>query len=236
MLHKIAAKKIGIASSIIAGLVLFLSASAHAQTVAQPQFIVNWKASGSYVPSFYQGKALPTFGSKITASLMLISQDRPIDLSGETIYWYLNNVLIGGGTGVQKITFSPLGTPPNFSTLKVQLPQYAGGFLSHVVQIPMTRPKAVIYAPYPNGIVTLSPVTVKALPYFFNAPSANSLSFTWSVNSQTGSNAEIPDQAQINLPAGTPAGTNLLVALSVKNSGDSTIGNASVNLTYQKSL
>lgn len=198
---------------------------------------MTWETSGSYIPSFYQGKALPTYGSNITASLELVSpQGKLINISGQTIYWYLNDNLVGGGTGVQQVTFSPVGQAPNLLNLRVELPSYNGAYLVHAITIPMVLPEAVIYAPYPGGQFSQNPVTVTALPYFFNVTSPNDLSFSWSVNGQTGSNTENPEEADITLPSGTQSGTALAVSLGVKNPNDSTVGTASVNLTYESQL
>ena len=100
----------------------------------------------------------------------------------------------------------------------------------------MVLPEAVIDAPYPNGQFSQNPVSVTALPYFFNISNPSNLSYTWSVNGQTGSNTENPEEAQITLPQGTQSGTGLSVSLSIKNSNDSTIGTASANLTYENQL
>ena len=138
---------------------------AHAQTASSPTFLVTWKTTGSYIPSFYQGKALPTYGSNITASFELISaQGKVLDMSGQTIYWYLNDTLIGGGTGVQQVTFPPLGDAPNTMDLRITVPNYNGASLIHAINVPMVLPEAVIYAPYPNGQFFQNPLTVQALP------------------------------------------------------------------------
>jgi hypothetical protein len=221
------------------GLVLFYPAGislTHAQTASSPTFLVTWKAINSYVPSFYRGKALPSYGSKITASLELISNGKVIDISGQTIYWYLNEVLVGGGTGVQQVTFSPFGLPPNSLTLNVELPQYNGQYLTHSIQIPLVSPVSVIYAPYPNNTFSTNPITLNALPYFFNTASAADLSYSWSVNGQTGTNTESPQEAQITLPQGTPSGTSVAVSLSITNPVGSTVATANQSLTYQSQL
>jgi hypothetical protein len=209
----------------------------HAQTAGGPQFLITWKTTGSYIPSFYKGKALPTYGSKITADVELVSPTgKVLDLSGQTIYWYLDDNLVGGGTGVQQVTFSPVGEAPSISDLRVTLPSYNGNYLVQSVQIPMVLPEAVLYAPYPNGQFSQNPLAVKAIPFFFNTPSASALSYTWGVNGQSGSNTENPQDAQITLPTGTQSGTALNVTLSIQNANDSTVGTANETLTYQSQL
>jgi hypothetical protein len=212
---------------------------AHAQTTAasSPWFLVSWKTTGSYIPSFYQGKALPTYGSNITASLELISpQGQRLDLSGQTIYWYVDDALVGGGVGVQSVTFPPIGDAPNTVDLRVTIPNYNGAYLVHAINIPMVLPEVVIYAPYPNGQFSENPISVQALPYFFNISDPSKLSYTWAVNGQSGSNAENPETAQITLPQGTQSGTGVDISLSLENPNDSTIATASDNLTYESQL
>lgn len=208
-----------------------------AQSASSPTFLVTWKATGSYIPPLYQGKALPSYGSMITASVALISpQGKVLNLNGQTIYWYLNDALIGGGSGVQQVTFPPVGDAPNLETLRVTLPNYNGAFLVHQVTIPMVQPQVVLFAPYPNDQFSQNPITVSAFPYFFNISDPSTLSYSWSVNGEQGSNAENPEEVQVTLPQGTQSGTNLAVSLSVENPGDSTIGTATANLTYENQL
>ncbi len=199
--------------------------------------MVTWKASGSYVPSFYEGKALPTYGSKITANLELVSpQGKILDLSSQVIYWYLNETLVGGGIGVQSVSFPPFGEPPTSLTLKIVVPNFNGNYLVHQIIIPMVNPAAVIYSPYPGGQFSENPLTVEALPYFFNTTDVNNLVFTWSANGQGGNNAENPQNAQITLPASTPSGSSLDISLSIQNPNDSTSASDEKLLTYQSTL
>jgi len=224
-------KTIFIGLGVAAALLVLLGApSAFAAT---PQFLITWKTTGSYIPPGYQGKALPTYGSNITASFELISNGKLADLSGQTIYWYLNSTLLGGGVGAQSITFPPLGAAPNIMTLEVDIPSYNGNYLINTVSVPMVQPQTVIDAPFPNGQFSSNPVTVTAIPYFFNIASPNNLSYAWSVNGQSGSNTENPTTVQITLPEGTAAGTSFGVSLAVENPNDSTQATASKNLTYQ---
>jgi len=216
---------------------IFLLAPVHAQTTASPTFLITWKTTGSYIPSFYEGKALPTYGSKITASLELISpQGKVLDLSEKTIYWYVDDMLVGGGTGVQQATFPPIGNAPNTVNVRVTIPNYNGAFLDHAINVPMVLPKAVIYAPYPGGDFSQNPISVQALPYFFNIADPSNLSYAWSVNGQSGSNTENPETADVTLPQGTPSGTGVTTALTITNPKDSTVATADANLNYQSQL
>jgi hypothetical protein len=229
-------KGLVLAGSLSLGFFLAATPLAYAQTASNPQFFVTWKAVGSYIPPSYIGKALPSYGSRITASVELVSQEKLLDLQNETIYWYLNDVLIGGGVGIQSVTFPPFGGPPNALALKVELPNYAGGYLTHTVDIPYVNPQVVLYAPFPNAQFSSNPITVEAVPYFFNVSSTGNLSYTWAVNGQTGGGAENPEEAQITLPAGTPSGTSIAVSVTVENPIGSTAATADENLVYENQL
>jgi hypothetical protein len=205
---------------------------AHAQT-ASPQFLVTWHAIGSYVPSTYKGKALPVVGTRIMASVEFVSaQGKLLNLSGQTIYWYLDTNYIGGGVGVQGITFSADQPPPATLDLEVKLPSYNGQVYTHDIDIPLVDPMVVIYAPYPNGQFSGTSLDVQALPYFFNTTSTDALSYAWSADGQPGTNTENPNDATIAIPQGTPSGTSLSLSVTVKNPLDSTVATANTNLTY----
>ncbi len=219
----------------VALLAVTFSLKTNAQS-ATPQMIVTWQAYGSYVPPEYRGKALPNQESTLTASLELLSNGKSVDLSSQTIYWYLDNTLIGGGVGKQYIVFPPFGAAPAFLILKTELSSYNGGLLSHQVQIPLVDPKAVIEAPHPAGQFSENPITVGGTPYFFYVSDPGALSYAWSVNGQTSAAAENPQTLQINLDPSMPSGSSFNVSLAITNPNDSMSGNDSTNVIYVKQL
>lgn len=212
-----------------------LSLSVHAQS-ATPQMVVTWQAYGSYVPPGYADKALPNQESEITASLALILNGKSIDLSRQTIYWYLDNTLIGSGVGKQYIIFSPFGTAPAFLTLEAELPSYNGSLLIHQIQIPLVNPKAVIEAPHPSGQFSGNPITIRGTPYFFYISDPKTLSYSWLVNDQTSASAENPQTLQINLDPATPSGSLLDISLTITNPNDSMSSGDSTDVVYVKQL
>ncbi len=207
----------------------------NAQT-ATPQLLITWKALGSYIPPSYTGKALPTIGSRISAALQAFGVNGPVDLSSQTIYWYLNDDLIGGGPGVDQITFPPLGEPPDTLTLRAEIPSYPGGFLSHEVEVPLVNPQVVILSPFANGRTSENPVFLSALTYFFTVSDPFALSYVWQVNGESGSGSENPEVLKINFPANTPSGTNFDISVLVRNRADSTVAEAETSLQYVKTL
>ena len=221
---------IALVATIVAASV-FVGA-ARAQT-SGPQFLLTWHASNSYVPPGYAGRILADQESQITASLEVIANGKPLNLSGETIYWYQNQNLMGGGIGAQSFTFPPYGEAPNTVDLEIQLPDYPGGLLIHDIEIPVVKAQAVIAAPYPSGNFSGIPATVTAEPYFFATTSTSPLSFSWSVNGQTVTSAENPQSLQISLPQSTPAGFAVAVNLTIQDSNDGATAVGTANITYQ---
>jgi hypothetical protein len=243
-MQKIFMALLGVAS--LTTLAFFAAPRTHAQTAAtagasgggQPQFLMTWQALDSYAPAGYAGQILPNQESEIAASLEVIGVNgKPVNLSGQTIYWYQNDTLLGGGVGDQRFTFHPFGQAPTTITLSVQLPDYPTGLLIHEINIPVVQPEAIIEAAYPGGNVAASPINVQAMPYFFAIGSSTSpLSFSWSVNGQTVTSAENPQTLQISLPQSTPAGFAVAIDLTVENSIDSVTASGNANLTYSPAL
>lgn len=218
-------------------------ARAHAQTAAAgggasgPTFLMTWQAANSYAPAGYTGEILPNQESEIMASVEVLSASgQPVDLSGQTIYWYQNENLLGGGVGIQRIEFRPYGQAPNVITLRVDIPDYPTGDIEHEINIPIVQPEVVIEAPFPNGDFSASAITLQALPYFFGTTSTDPLSFAWTANGQSANNAENPTSLQISVPQSTPAGYAIPVSLTVQDSIDSNTATANINLTYQHQL
>ena len=221
-----------LAAAILTATIL---SGANAQSSA-PQMVMTWQAYGSYVPAGYKDKALPNQESELTASLALLSNGKPVDLSGQTIYWYLDNTPIGNTLGGQYIIFSPIGTAPAFLTLKAELPNYHGNLLTHDIQIPLVSPKAVIASPHPTGQSSQNPITLRGVPYFFYTSDPSTLSYAWSVNGQVSTSTENPGTLQINLDPAMSSGSSLAISLSIVNPNDSMSSNDSTNIVYLKQL
>ena len=197
-----------------------------------PTTVITWRVTGSYVPSSYIGKVLPNSESAITASVMVFDNGKIANVSGDTVYWYLNNTPLGGGPGATSFTFTPFAGSGSAATLKVEIPDYPGGLIIKTTPIYITAPIAVIRTLYPAATFSANPLIASADPYFFPATSANQLSYEWSVNSQAISGAENPDVLHVSLGPGTTAGSRFDITLSVA-AGNSTIATDEKILTYQ---
>ena len=219
----------------VAIFVAFFSLRANAQS-ASLQLVVTWQAYGSYVPPQYIGKALPSLHSEIAASVALLSNGKLVDVSNQTVYWYLNDTLVEGGVGKQYVVLSPFGAPPAFLDLRAELPSYNGTTLIHDVQIPFVDPKAVIEAPHPGGQFSGSSISIQGTPYFFYTSDPGTLSYGWSVNGQTSASVENPQTLQIKTPLATPSGSLFGVSLTITDRNNNISENDSTNITYVKQL
>ncbi|GEM_PF-501598 len=225
---------------------------------SEPQFLVTWSAK-SYVPPQFKGKILPAAGSLVTVSFELLDNGKLIDLSRPfvysclnsftgavvthqdvpVIYWYLNDVLVKGGTNQQTVAFYVPTAVSGALDLKIQIPNYEKGCFSDFVfsetQIPVASPEVVIEAPYPNGNFTTTSFVVTGVPYFFGVASPAELSYTWNVNGETPPNAENPEELNVALNPDAPSGSTVSIGLSIQNpKNPSESGGASLGLTYLK--
>ena len=225
-----------LATSLVCVVVLLtLPFTTRAQT-SQPQVLVTWQAPESYIPPGYHDKALPGWASPITASVTLISGGKPVDLRNHTIYWYTDDTLISGGQGIQAVSFVPAGGAPNLVALKVQIPNYPGGFIIHTIQIPVVQVKAVIEANHPSAQLQNSSLAIQGTPYFFAVTDPSSLSYSWSVNGTSPATAISPQTLDLNLGPMVPSGSTFATSLTIADPHAKISATDSINLTYSKPL
>lgn len=222
----LAAITIGVIGLSIAGFAV------HARA-AGPQLLITWKAADSSTPAGYAGKALPGVYSTIVASAAVLSNGSLASLSSRTIYWYLDDNFIGGGTGKTTITFQAPGHT-EIAALRVMIPDYPSGQLINVGRIPIVDPKVVIVAPYAARTFSGSSLNAHAEPYFWDAASLKVASIQWTVNGEAVTSADNPQDLLINL--GNNVGHTLPVSITVfMQKGTDPLMNArsSVTLTSQ---
>ena len=189
-----------------------------AQAVAPstPKILLTWRTD-TYVPPGFIGKIMPTANSPIAASAELIDGGKIVDLSKQNVYWYANNNFLAGGIGLQRITFQAPDAAGGVMDLRVEFPNYSKGSQLKTVSMPIVRPEAVIETLFPSGKFSSSPLQLSAQPYFFNATSPTRLNFNWSVNGQTPSGAENPQNLNIKFGPTTAPGSAFSVSLSIQN-------------------
>lgn len=176
---------------------------------------ITWRAQ-TYAPPTYIGKLLPTAGARVTASVFAVQNGKLLDLTGKTVYWYLDDEFIEGGANQQTVEFRvPKDKNGTIAELMVRLPNTAGG-LVNTIDIPIVAPHVAIDAPFPRGVVSGPSFRVRARAYFFNTPSPAFLSYSWAVNNKEPS-AEDPENLSVGIEPGSTPGSSILLNLNVKN-------------------
>lgn len=212
---------------IVALAIVFELPAVRAQSGSQ--LFLTWHAQ-TYVPSAYPGKALPTNNSRVSVSLSLIDGNKVVDLSGKTVYWYVNDNFFDGGSGVQSINLRSPEFGSGSVDVRVQLPDYGQTPLAKTAHIPVVSPQAVIYSPFPQGHLFGSAATVQAIPYYFNVANAAGLNFSWSVNGQPPTNSENPQSLTLNLGLNKNIGQTINILLTITNAANA-IESATRNIT-----
>src|SRR3989344_5434538 len=115
-------------ASIAFALLLILSGRpfASAQSATQPKVLITWQQL-VYVPGGYLGRPLPTASSRIRASVAVVDGGKVADLSGQEIYWYVNDEFVEGANNGQTIEFRVADKVNTFVDLRVKIPGYKGG-------------------------------------------------------------------------------------------------------------
>ncbi len=169
-----------------------------ARAATPPQIVISWRAD-TYTPPGYAGKAFPTSNSTIVTSLDIVTNGKSADLSGQPIYWYVNNRLAGSGKGRVSVTFRAPPSAPDTLALRVEVPGYPGGAIIKSINIPVVVPESVIEAPLPFLRFTPPSTTLTGTPYFFNVRDPLLLEFEWVANYAT-----LPAGQTNNTPKGDP--------------------------------
>jgi hypothetical protein len=194
---------------------LLLASPAHAQST-DTRLWLTWRAV-TYVPSASAVRALPIAATKIIAALDIIQNGRPVNLAGQTIYWYVNDEPLTGGLGMTRVSI-PVPNTADDETFSVRatLPDYKGG-LAKTVTIPVTAPTAVIETGAPGGIVRASPFIVRAFPYFFDIASPEELGVSWKINDVVPRTYSDPFTLNISLDKNFSSGSAIPLVLRLTN-------------------
>lgn len=207
-------EKILISLSIMAFSWLVLGLETQAQTA--PQILATWQAN-SYAPAGYQGKILPTRGSKVDLAVSLIDKGKVADLARREIRWFFNNDLIAGGLGLAKTDFTvPFLTPAGNQILKVQIINYLGNNLEKTFSFPVTDPEIVIDAPYADNKISLGSNLFTGLPYFFNITDISQLEWSWSANGLSAQKDAVNNVLELDVSGGK-IGDQLILTASAIN-------------------
>jgi hypothetical protein len=200
-----------ISAFILCLTVLLPASNTHAQTsLPVPSLLITWKAH-TLVPSFYEGKALPSAGSTIEASVAALSNNRLVDLSDYTITWLLNGSKIASDTGLTRITTALNYFGVQRYTLTAFIPDYNTNKLVQTVTIETAAPKLVVSLDAQSKTSNSLLSTVSAVGYFFSAALQRNLDITWTAGgiSQSGPTIVVEHELGAPLPIQVRA-TNLL--------------------------
>ncbi len=172
---------------------------------APAQVILTWQANNFY-PADYTGKALATPNTPVTVSTEILRDGKLIDLSKGTFTWYVDEKLLNRTQGLKEILFTVKKPVGDSHFIRVTI-QSGNDFFESSIRIPVSQQIVVLESPYPNNIVRAgSQAVLQAMPYFFNIPSFQDLTFSWQINDgERGGNGS---DNQLVLNIGTPQTPN----------------------------
>ncbi|OGD39035.1 hypothetical protein A2907_01055 [Candidatus Azambacteria bacterium RIFCSPLOWO2_01_FULL_37_9] len=191
-------------------------------------FSVDWSAQ-TYVPPEYDGKAIPTYGSKIMLSATSLS------LINENDYeynWMIDLASAPNNNGKPLADFIVTKTAGNKHIIYLTISdKKTRDMLKEIsFSIPITSPKNFVYAKLPGG--HLYPLNIEnkasintqldltAKPFFFNKTDRDqTLIFQWTLNNQKAQWSESNDLS-IAFPEEAGAGYQYILNLSIKNPSD----------------
>jgi len=190
------------------GLSVFLLLTVYSLAgAATPRLFLTWKANNFY-PSDFQGKALPTTGSVITASAAVLYDNALVNPRDVLFTWYFDDTWITQETGRREVTVSAskLFGDAHFVRAVALLP--TGERIDASVRVPVTSPDLVIETSRGDRDTTL-----RAVPFFFNVSSLANLVFSWE--------ADGGKQSSQNNILSLPSGLSSVVSVFVRNAANS---------------
>lgn len=198
--------------SVIGFVLLLWSPLAAAQAQTNTDVIITWQA-GNFYPSDYPGKALPTNGSNILASVEVIKNSKIKDISKSIITWHLDNNFLKEGVGLKNISFSVTKARGGTHYLRATVIN-DNETLETTSPIPVTDFSVAIKPFYPAGIKIKSgtKLVFQAIPYFFNISSLDGLSFLWKINNEE---IKAAGDNQLVLNVGAPTNNQELLSVSL---------------------
>lgn len=194
------------------------------------EFLIDWKAN-TYVPADYDGKAMPTYGSKITISAT------PLSIVNENDYvynWTIDLAFSPESNGQPATDFVVRKTAGGEHSVYLEISdKKTGGVIKeYVVAIPIFSPFSIIYQK--NGGGALIPLNIEntakpggqlnliARPFFFNKTmSSKSLNYKWRINNRlVEGSASDPDELSVEFPKEIYLGMQYNLNLLIENPFD----------------
>jgi len=188
--------------------------SSQAQEIKN-DLILTWSAN-TYVPYNYPGKALPVYGSLVTVVVIPLSKPT-LNLETLNYNWFLDDEpqIAASGENKQEFTFRVSTTASNKHSIKLIIKNKEETLsLELSTDIKIVSPEIVLY-PFdeetnkpdfnrsePIILSTGQEKTFISLPYFFNIKNTNELEYQWSLENQTITKVEKPDQFTLKIAEG----------------------------------
>lgn len=149
-----------------------------------------WSAD-TYTPYNYQGRALPSPGSKVMVEAIVhVSGGDPDSLKYS---WFLENIFQRGKSGYAKDSFYFYVSQKSgaYHTVKLQIFNESRSFFEEkIIQIPIVKPEIVVYASNGNShfsertngtsmVLSGKKFSFIAKPYFYGVKKITDLTFEW---------------------------------------------------------
>jgi len=181
----------------------------------EPLFLINWGAH-TFVPSFYQGKALPVGKADVRVSFDIIENGSSVSLRNKEVQWFLDERPIAAGPDLKQINISLQNVEDRDALVRVQVRNFKNrSDLVKTFLIPVTAPDIVIDLPQTS--LTPGVTTVKSWPFFFNVSKLKDLVFSWLANGkETRGDVNMPNNLELELPPEV-AGSSINLAVTAQN-------------------
>ena len=172
-------------------------------------FILHW-STDTYTPPDYQGKALPTRGSKIKA---VATPTKKLSVNPDALFyrWLLDDEIMGqAGQGKSVFEFTADKWPGGYHEVESQILDARENIIWRgTVSIKIVNPEVLIRQPN-NAYSAKDKLTtktgldleLKAAPLFFNIGQINELSFDWRVDNVnlSWSEEKNPESLKLKIP------------------------------------
>jgi hypothetical protein len=230
------APALGKETTVIATVALFDGDLNETITIRPSIMTLLWEANDSYVPPFYEGKAMPSADSeiKVVALPEIKSGSSLVDPTNMTYDWQLDETADENNSGYGKNYFTYTGDylddSDNVSVTATTLDQKYS--TTGAVDVATVTPKIEFYKKDANlgtiweqalsdGYDVTSSQTLQAAPYFISPQNLQIpfLTFTWAVNDQE---VNVPTYSKNLLPLILQSGTSgsSKIELDISNTHD----------------
>ena len=169
-----------------------------ANAQSSSSLLVTWRAD-AYAPSSFRGKVLPPRGGSVTATVDLLVNGKPADLSNREIRWFVDNELHQSGRNLKRFTFAVPIQNPDEVTVKAVVMETLRGNIERTILIPVSSPSIVIDVPTEGGYIPAASIAARALPYFFSIEKPDDLLFEWAANGSRAGNETGTPSSSITL-------------------------------------